>query len=77
MSNSFVGISIMEKMNSAIDEYTFYVNNGIPMEKAQNYFNVKEEGGKKYLYYEKSYYDSFLGLSKKYVLLFSVKYPLP
>lgn len=78
MSNSFVGIKVMEKMDAAIEEYYFYLNQGISKDVAQDYFSVKEENGARYFYYDKTYYKtSFLNFNREKVLLFSVQYQVP
>ena len=73
-SNSFVGIDVMEKMNTQIDEYGYYQLKGVSIEKIQTYYRLIEEDGKKYIYLDK--YSNKL-FSDEEILLFSVRYPLP
>lgn len=53
VSNSFVGINYLETLNLELDEYEFYLNQGISEEEALTYFNVREDEFGKYFYYEK------------------------
>lgn len=73
ISNSFVGLDVMEKMNAQIDEYNYYQMRGVSNEKIQTYYRLIEEDGKKYLYLEK-YSSGIFGKEK--TLLFSVRYPV-
>ena len=74
ISNSFVGLDVMEKMNAQIDEYSYYQLRGVSVEKIQTYYRLIEEDGRKYLYLDK--YSTKL-FSDEETLLFSVRYPLP
>lgn len=71
--NSFVGVSVMQKINAGIDEYKFYQKVGVPIEKIDAEFDMISEGGIDYLYYEKK---NSGWLDNKEELLFSVQYPL-
>ena len=73
VSNSFVGIDVMKKMNVQIDEYDYYQLRGISIEKIQTYYRLIEEDGKKYFYLDK--YSKKL-FSDEETLLFSVRYPV-
>lgn len=73
-SNSFSSISVMEKANLEIDEYLFYKNSGVPMEKIYTFFEIKEDRNIKFLHNQKES-TSYLGL-KEGELLFSVDYPI-
>ena len=73
ISNSFVGLDVMEKMNAQIDEYNYYELRDIPIDKIQTYYRLIEEDGRKYLYLEK--YSSKL-FSEEETLLFSIRYPV-
>jgi hypothetical protein len=74
VSNSFVGLDVMGKMNVQIDEYQYYQLKGISVEKIQSYYRLIEVDGKKYFYLDK--YSNKL-FSDEEILLFSVRYPLP
>jgi len=71
--NSFVGISVMQKVNAAIDEYNFYKNNGVSSEVIDSEFNFISENNIKYLYYEEK---KINWIGKNNGLSFSVKYPV-
>jgi len=73
ISNSFVGLDVMAKMNTQIDEYNYYQLRGISTDKIQSYYRLIEEDGKKYLYLEKHSNKLF---SDEETLLFSVRYPI-
>jgi len=75
MGNSFVGVSIMHKMDAAVDEYNFYKNSGIYSDIVDGFFPVLEVGQKKYLYFYKNK-TSYFGLGKSNELAFSVRYPI-
>lgn len=76
-SNSFVGLKIMEEMNSQIDEYLFYKNDGKSEELLSQLFPVVVENGVEYIKVSKSS-SSGLGLfGAEKELLFSVRYPTP
>ena len=75
MSNSFVGVEIMQKMDASIDEYNFYVDNGMNPNKVAGFFPIIKEGNKRYIYYSKNKSSNF-GLSGSKTLAFSVKYPI-
>ncbi|NCN51672.1 hypothetical protein GW931_01540 [archaeon] len=76
--NSFVGISILQKVNSNADEYSFYKNNGMKEDKLKTFFNITEEYGRNYFYEEKfETKGGVLFFGGKKVLLFSVQYQVP
>ncbi len=74
ITNSFVGLEVMEKMNAQIDEYKYYRSEGVSEGKIQGYYRILEENGRSYLYLEKYSSDLF---GKEKILLFSVRYPVP
>ena len=74
VSNSFVGIDIMEKMNAQVDEYKYYQMKGVSDETIQTYYRIVEEDGRRYMYLDK--YQNKL-FSDGEILLFSVRYPVP
>ena len=74
LSNSFGSIGAMEKINSQIDEYMFYKNVGMPSDKAQSFFDIKEDTNIKYLHQEVNS-NGYFGINEK-ELLFSVDYPV-
>ncbi len=77
-TNSFVGLSVLQKINSNADEYLFYKNHGMSEGMLSTLFNITEEYDRKYFYEEKSEFQGgFLGFGGKEVLLFSVKYQVP
>lgn len=77
-NNSFVGISVLQKINSNADQYLFYKNQGISQENLVKFFNLTEEYGRKYFYKEESPTSGgVLGIGGKPELLFSVKYQVP
>lgn len=76
MANSFVGVSIVEKMNSVYDEYLWQKNIGRNDDQLGMLFNITEVDGVKYLYIEKTANrGTFFGLGEEYVE-FSVRYPI-
>lgn len=77
-SNSFVGVSVLQKVNTNADEYLFYKNNGASDETLRQRFKIIEEYGRKY-FFQEIYQDQggILGFGGKPVLLFSVKYQVP
>ena len=77
IGNSFVGIGIMQQLNSNVDEYLFYENVGVPQESLDLMFNYIEEDSIKYFYEEKTYTPFSLFGEPEEVLLFSVQYPVP
>ena len=77
MSNSFVGLKIMEEMNSDIDEYLFYKNGGKDEGSLNQLFSVVVEDGVEYIKKSK-FASSGLGFfGDENELLFSVRYPTP
>lgn len=70
---SFVGISVMQKINADIDEYNFYKNNEVDMAAVDSEFTFIEENNKKYLYQVQLGHDFF---GNEEGLLFSVQYPV-
>ncbi len=77
VSNDFVGIGVMDKMNAQIDAYDYYRNREISVETVESYFRVVEEDGVKYLYLDKYKGNIFKKESTEDDFLFSVRYPLP
>ena len=80
ISNSFVGLEIMDKVNTLNEEYIFYSNELTEeeLDELVRYFNWTEEIGVRYLSYKESYDKfSFSSFKKEETLLFSVKMPLP
>ncbi|NCN86597.1 hypothetical protein GW932_02090 [archaeon] len=78
MSNSFVGVTKMQQMNAAIDEYLWYKNKGISEETLDKLFNFTYEDGIKYFYFEQTYNkDLFARIKGEDTLIFSAKYPVP
>jgi hypothetical protein len=80
ISNSFVGLEIMDKANTLTEEYIFYSEklDTEDFEELENYFNWTEENGVRYLELEKSYDKfSFSTFKKENTILFYVKMPLP
>jgi len=77
ISNSFVGVEVLQKVNSFADEYKFYKNAGIIDNKLEKMFNLTEEFGRKYFYEEKFVRGGIPFFGGKKVLLFSVKYQVP
>ena len=68
MERVFVGVDLIEKMNSRIEEYNFYKNLGLSEEEIINSLDIKTDSqGNRYLYYE------FIEKNNK---LISVKYYL-
>jgi len=77
-SNSFVGLSIIQKVNSNADEYLFYKNNGMSEDQLNIFFDITEKYGRKYFYEEKfETKGGFLFFGGKETLLFSVEYQIP
>lgn len=74
ISNSFVGVDIMHKVNSMRDEYQFYKNSGVSEEVLIGMFQLKDVGGQKY-FYEEEKFSSFFGGDE--TLSFSVRAPIP
>lgn len=77
MSNSFVGLKIMEEMNSQIDEYLFYKNSGKPEGILNQLFPIIVEDGVEYIKISKSSKSTFGFFGDDEELLFSVRYPTP
>ena len=78
VTNSFVGINVVEKMVSDVDEYLFYKNKGMSEATLFSLFSLTEEFDNKYFYEEKTdTQGEFLFFGGRKVLLFSVKYPAP
>ncbi len=76
-TNSFVGVEILEKVNSFADEYSFYKNSGMSQEDLESLFDLKEEYGRKYFHAEKPVGGEIPFFGGKKALLFSVKYQVP
>jgi hypothetical protein len=76
LSNSFVGVGVMEKMNAAVDEYLFYQNVGASPDKIRGYFprEIVTENRVNYFEFGKNSSGVFGKGSNNVV--FSVKYPL-
>lgn len=78
ISNSFVGVQTMQKLNAQVEEYTFYLNNGATASSLHNKFNITKIDGKDYFYLEDPYPKSlFGGGAGSKAPLFSVRYPVP
>ncbi len=77
ISNSFVGVEVLQKINSFSDEYKFYKNVGISDDELEKMFNLTEEFGRKYFYEEKFVEGGIPFFRGKKELLFSVKYQVP
>lgn len=77
IGNSFVGVGIMQQLNSNVDEYLFYKNVGVPQDSLNMMFNYIEEDSVKYFYEEKTYSPFSLFGEEKEILLFSVQYRVP
>lgn len=80
ISNSFVGLEIMDKVNTLSEEYIFYSSKLAPDEfdELEEYFNWTEENGVRYFELNKSYEKiNFPSFNKNEVLIFSVKTPVP
>jgi len=74
-TNSFVGLSVLQNVNSKIDGYNFYKEAGVSQDKLDIYFNITKEHSRRYIYEEKmSNMGGFLFFGGKPTLLFSVKY---
>ena len=71
-SNSFVGITTMQELNIQQDEYSFYLDKGVPESKIDTYFNVSQDNQGKYLFVEINRTKGFLFWEKQ-ELLFSAK----
>lgn len=77
-ANSFVGVQVMQKFNAQVEEYTFYLNQGISPTKLQNKFNITKIDGKEYFYMEIPYEPSLFGKGKSTGSpMFSARYPVP
>ena len=68
LGNSFVGISVLRSTSYDLDEYNFYVNQGVLQEKIESYFDIRKDNQGKYLYEEKQWRGK---------VVFSVKVYLP
>lgn len=68
ISNSFVGISVVQDLNYNLEEYWFYKFQKVSQERIDNYLNVSSDLQGRYLYKEKV---------SKGILLFSIKHYLP
>lgn len=78
VSNTFVGIQVMQEMSGALDEYNFYKSEGVPVDTIEKFYNLTEKDGRKYFYFDKTYDDfKFTEFGFEEVLLFSVEYPVP
>jgi hypothetical protein len=73
ISNNFVGLEFMDKINTKNEEYLFYSQNG-DVDKLEEYFNWTEEEEIRY-FEEEIYKEGFFG--KKKELSFYVKSPVP
>lgn len=72
-TNSFASVYVMEIANSQIEEYKFYKNSGVPVEKINGFFEIVEKQGIKYIHLEK---ETSNFIKSKKTLLISVDYPL-
>lgn len=78
ISNSFVGVQIMQRFNAQVEEYNFYLNQGISPNNLKGKFNITKIDGKEYFYMEIPYKSSLFGKkSSSNSPLFSVRYPVP
>ncbi len=78
ISNSFVGLDVMHKLNADVDLYKFYKSEGISEDKLNSYFNLTTKGNDKYFYREITGNKfSLLNLKSEKILLFSVEYKIP
>lgn len=77
MSNSFVGLNIMEEMNSQIDEYLFYKNSGKSEGILNQLFPIVVEDGVEYIKISKPSSPGLGLFGDEEELLFSVRYPTP
>jgi len=77
ISNSFVGIDVVSKLNSLGDEYLFLKNAGVDEAKLATMFDVKEEYGRKYFYEEKLSKGGIWFFGGRETLLVSVQYQIP
>jgi len=77
-ANSFVGVQIMQKFKAQVEEYNFYLNQGVSPTRLQSKFNITKIDGKEYFYMEIPYQSSlFGGRGSSSSPLFSVRYPVP
>ena len=78
IEQSFIGMTLMEEMNSKIDQYSFYKNVGLSEDEINEILNVQEGSAGKYLYIEENKTSFRLGFPlKKEEFSFSVKYNIP
>lgn len=76
ITNVFVGLGIMEGVNSQVDSYDFYKKVGVGEEDLKFIYDIQEMDSKKYIYEELTYEEfSFFGKNKE-VVLFSVYSPV-
>ena len=70
MEKSFIGVGLIEQINSEMEKYIFYEKIGIDESEIRDILEIKiDETGNKYLFLEK--------LDGKEKVLFFVKYNLP
>lgn len=76
IGKSFVGIDLMEKMDSKINEYNFYKSKGFSDERIEEIFSVEEN-----FYFEEDYFEINKTSKKSFwsdeEFLFSSRYFLP
>lgn len=77
ISNSFVGVDVMHKLNADIDLYKFYKSEGISQDKLDSYFNLTKKGDDRYFYREILGSGNIFPRKSEKVILFSVEYKLP
>jgi hypothetical protein len=78
VSNSFVALKVIKKINAAIDEHAYYKEIGVPQIVNEGYFKIVERNSKKYFHYEKISMDfNMMKFRSEETLLFSVEYPVP
>jgi len=81
VNNSLEGIMDIKEMNSAINQYTFYINQGVSEEKAKSFFDVRlNDFGEEVLFFEKKDTRWSLDFSNNFeeeYVVFSVEYVLP
>lgn len=76
IGNSFVGLGVMQEINSEVEAYYFYKNVGVDNEDLKLLFDVVEIDGRNYIKKELTYESfSFLGKNEE-VVLFSVLSPI-
>lgn len=76
ITNVFVGLGIVENVNSQVDSYDFYKRSGVSEEDLSFVYDIQEMDSKRYIYEELTYEEfSFFGKNKE-VVLFSIYTPV-